>query len=144
VDHNHNVVAILSMVIPIVAIFMGVSIGMLSLYLQFRRKRDMFQLYHTERMAAIEKGIELPPLPPQFFQDTHRTELAPVRHRRAGLILLFLGIALSVALWGTGVPAYLWGLVPAAIGLALLVASVLETRDLEKLPRAQGRPPADS
>jgi hypothetical protein len=80
-DHNHSLVAILSMVIPIVAIIMGVGIGMLSLLLQFRRKRDMFQLYHAERMAAIEKGIELPPLPPEFFQDTGRTAPAPVRHR---------------------------------------------------------------
>jgi peptidoglycan/LPS O-acetylase OafA/YrhL len=140
---DHNVVAVLSMVIPIVAIVMGVSIGMLSLYLQFRRQRDMFQLYHTERMSAIEKGIELPPLPPEFFQDTRRPELAPIRHRRSGLILLFLGIAVSVALWGTDVPAYWWGLVPAAIGLALLLSSLLEVRDLEKLSRAQGRPPAD-
>jgi hypothetical protein len=142
-DHNHTLVAILSMVIPIVAIIMGVGIGMMSLYLQFRRKRDMFQLYHAERMAAIEKGIELPPLPPEFFQDTGRTAPAPIRHRRSGLILLFLGIAFSVALWGTGARGYLWGLLPAAIGLALLVASVLETRDLEKLSRPQGRPPVD-
>jgi peptidoglycan/LPS O-acetylase OafA/YrhL len=140
-DNHPTFVAILSMVIPIVAIIMGVAIGMLSLYLRFRRKRDMFQLYHTERMAAIEKGIELPSLPPEFFQDTGRTGSAPVRHRRSGLILLFLGIAFTVALWGTGARAYLWGLIPAAIGLALLVASVLEMRDLEKLPRAQGRPP---
>jgi peptidoglycan/LPS O-acetylase OafA/YrhL len=131
------------MLIPIVAIIMGVSIGMLSLYLQFRRKRDMFQLHHIERMTAIEKGIELPSLPPEFFQDTRRPELAPVRNRRSGLVLLFFGIAVSVALWGTGVPAYWWGLVPAAIGLALLLSSVLEARALEKQPRSQGRPPAD-
>jgi Domain of unknown function (DUF6249) len=131
------------MVIPVVAIIMGVGIGMLSLFLQFRRKRDLFQLYHAERMAAIEKGIELPPLPPEFFQDGGRTGPAPVRNRRSGLILLFLGIALSVALWGSGARAYLWGLIPAAIGLALLVASVFEMRDLEKLARAQGNPPLD-
>ena len=142
-DHNHTLVAILSMVIPLVAIIMGVGIGMLSLFLQFRRKRDMFQLYHAERMAAIEKGIELPPLPPEFFQDTGRTAPAPVRHRRGGLVLLFLGIAVCVALWGTGARAYLWGLTPAAIGLALLVASVLEARDLQNLPRTQN-PPADT
>lgn len=140
---DHNVVGVLTMLIPIVAIIMGVGIGMVSLYLDFRRKRDIFQLYHTERMAAIDKGIELPPLPPELIQDTRRPELAPSRHRRSGLILLFLGIAISIALWGTGVPAYWWGLLPAAIGLALLLSSVLEARDLEKLPRAVGRPPTD-
>jgi Domain of unknown function (DUF6249) len=141
---EHNVVGVLTMLIPIVAIVMGVSIGMLSLYLQFRRKRDMFQLHHIERMTAIDKGIELPPLPPEFFQDTRQPELAPIRHRRNGLILLFLGTAVSVALWGTDVPAYWWGLVPAAVGLALLLSSVLEARDLEKQPVSKGYPPADS
>jgi hypothetical protein len=140
-DNNHTLVALLSMLIPMVAIIMGVSIGMLSLYLQFRRKREMFQLYHTERMAAIEKGIELPPMPPEFFEGRRRTELAPVRHRRSGLILLFLGIALTAALWGTGAEAYLWGLIPAAIGLALLLSSVLEARDFKKLQSGQGSPP---
>ena len=141
-DHNHTLVALLSMLIPIVAIIMGVSIGMLSLYLQFVRKREMFQLYHTERMAAIEKGIELPPMPPEFFEGRRRTELAPVRHRRSGLILLFIGIALTAALWGTGgTPAYLWGLIPAAIGLALLLSSVLEARDFKNLQPVQGSPP---
>jgi Domain of unknown function (DUF6249) len=140
---DHNVIGVLSMVIPMIGIIMGVGIGMLRLYLRFRRKRDMFQLYHAERMAAIEKGIELPPLPPEFFRDSGSPELAPFRHRRGGLILLFLGIAVSVALWGTGVTAYWWGLVPAAIGLALLLSSVLEARDLEKQPRPPGRPPAD-
>jgi hypothetical protein len=140
---DHNVIGVLSMVIPMVGIIMGVSLGMLSLYLQYRKKRDLFQLYHTERMTAIEKGIELPPLPPEFFRDSRWPELTPVRHRRAGLILLFLGIAVSVALWGTGVTAYWWGLVPAAVGLALLLSSVLEARDLEKQARPQGHPTAD-
>jgi Domain of unknown function (DUF6249) len=139
---NQSAVAILSMVIPIVAIVMGITSGMVSLYLRFRRKRDMFQLYHLERMAAIEKGIELPPLPPEFFQD-RRAELGPTQHRRFGLILLFLGIAVFVALWGTHVPAYWWGLAPAAVGVAFLLASALEARDLEKQPRPQGRPPID-
>jgi peptidoglycan/LPS O-acetylase OafA/YrhL len=140
---DHSAVAVLSMVIPIVGIVFGIGMGMLSLYLRFRRKRDMFQLYHAERMAAIEKGLELPPLPPEFFQDTRRPELAPTQHRRYGLILLFLGIAVFVALWGTQVPAYWWGLVPAAVGLAFLLASVLEARELAKLPPTQERPPAN-
>jgi hypothetical protein len=78
-DNNHTLVALLSMLIPMVAIIMGVSIGMLSLYLQFRRKREMFQLYHTERIAAI--------------------------------------------------------------GLALLLSSVLEARDFKRLQSVQGSPP---
>jgi peptidoglycan/LPS O-acetylase OafA/YrhL len=140
---DHNVIGVLSMVIPMIGIIMGVSLGMVSLYLRYRTKRDMFQLYHIERMSAIDKGIELPPLPPEFFRDARWPELAPVRHRRAGLVLLFLGIAVTVALWGTGVAAWWWGLVPVAIGLALLLSSVLEARDLQQQPRPAGGSPAD-
>jgi peptidoglycan/LPS O-acetylase OafA/YrhL len=140
---DHNVIGVLSMVIPMIGIIMGVSLGMVSLYLRYRTKRDMFQLYHIERMSAIDKGIELPPLPPEFFRDARWPELAPVRHRRAGLVLLFLGIAVTVALWGTGVAAWWWGLVPVAIGLALLLSSVLEARDLQQQPRPPGGSPAD-
>jgi peptidoglycan/LPS O-acetylase OafA/YrhL len=141
---NENDANAVYVLIPVIAIVMGVGIGMLSLYLQFRKTRDMFQLYHAERMAAIEKGIELPPLPPEFFQDTGRREPAPIRHRRIGLILLFFGIAVAVALWGTGVvPDYLWGLVPAAIGLAYLLSSRLEARELKKAPTIPGEPPAN-
>jgi Domain of unknown function (DUF6249) len=140
---DHNLVGVLSMIVPMVAIIMGVGLGMLRLYLRYQRKRDMFQLYHTERMTAIEKGIELPPLPAEFFRDSRWPELTPMRHRRAGLILLFLGIAVTVALWGTGITAYWWGLVPSALGLALFLSSVLEMQDLAKQPRPPGSPPAD-
>jgi len=38
------------------------------MWLDFRKKRELFQLHHAERMAAIEKGIDLPasndPRPP--------------------------------------------------------------------------------
>jgi peptidoglycan/LPS O-acetylase OafA/YrhL len=139
---NNNVADIISVLIPVIAIIMGIGIGMFSLYLQYRKKRDMLQLHHAERMAAIEKGIELPTLPPEFFQETGRRELAPIRNRRIGLILLFLGIAIAVALWGTHIPAYWWGLVPAAIGLAFLLSSLLEAREQKKASPVQGGPPA--
>jgi len=64
---SHDAVAIIGVMIPIVAIVMGLGIGMLKLWLDFRKKRDILQAHHTERMAAIEKGIDLPPLPAQFY-----------------------------------------------------------------------------
>jgi len=136
-----NDLAVFGMLIPIVAIVMGIGIGMLAIYLDFRRKSDTFKLYHAERMAAIEKGIELPPLPAGLFQHSLRREPSPARHRRAGLILLFLGLAIAAAMWGTGIPAFWWGLVPAAIGLAFLVASFLEAREQKKAPPGEGGPP---
>ena len=50
--------------IPITAIVMGIGIGMLGLWTDHKRKSQLLEQTHRERMAAIEKGIELPPMPP--------------------------------------------------------------------------------
>ena len=121
----------LGVMIPIVAIVMGIGIGMLRLWLDYRNKRDLLQMHHAERMAAIEKGIELPPLPPQFFQDYPRGVGDPTRNLRNGLILLFIGGAIFAALYtDDGLEAAWWGLVPAAIGAALLLYYALVGRKL--------------
>jgi hypothetical protein len=108
--------------IPIVAIVMGVGIGMLAIYFDYRKKQDMFALHHKERMAAIEKGMDVPPLPPEFFQDGRRSR--PRTHGdflRRGLVLLFVGAAVCIALYNAQRDAWLWGLVPAAVGIAQLL-----------------------
>jgi hypothetical protein len=108
--------------IPIVAIIMGIGIGMLSIYFDYRKKQDMFAMHHKERMAAIEKGMEVPPLPPEFFQEGRRSR--PRTHGeflRRGLVLVFVGAAVTVALYNTVRGWYLWGLVPAAVGAAQLL-----------------------
>ena len=43
-------------------------------------------------------------------------------------MLLFVGIAISVALYNTQRQAYLWGLVPAAVGVAQLLFYYFEGR----------------
>ena len=114
---------LVALAIPIVAIVMGIGIGSLTIYLHYRKRRDMFALYHQERMAAIEKGIELPPLPEAFFTDDGKPVRTRSPHRglAAGLVWLFVGLALLVALYfnETG-PVALYALIPAAIGLAKL------------------------
>lgn len=128
--HHGEAVAIVGELIPIAAIVLGIGIGMLAMYFEFRKKRELYQLYHAERMAAIEKGIELPALPEEFFKDTARREPSPARHRRMGLILLFVGGAVAIALWGSGSGGgWWWGLVPLALGLAFLLAAFLEARE---------------
>jgi hypothetical protein len=114
--------------VPIVAIVMVFGTGMLSIYFGYRKKKDMFALYHQERMAAIEKGVELPPMPDDFFQEEGRP-----RRRSAhgtllgGLIWLFVGLTLYLALHFAkpriedgGDPA-LFALIPAGIGAACLI-----------------------
>lgn len=139
---EENSVALLGEMIPILAIVLGLGLVMVRIYLDFRKKREMFQLYHAERMAAIEKGIELPPLPEEFFRE-RRIEPSPVRNRRVGLILLFLGFSVTGAMWGTGNRDFWWGLVPVALGIAFLLAAFLEAREQAGAPgRVAPQPPA--
>jgi hypothetical protein len=130
--NNTSVVAIMGVMVPIVAIVMGVGIGMLSLLLDYRKKRDMFALHHKERLAAIERGMEVPPLPPEFFRENRRPRV-PGDYLRRGLVLLLVGIAITFALYDTTRPNYLWGLVPAAMGVANLIYYWVESR---KTPRS--------
>ena len=120
---------------------MGISVGMLAIYLDFRRKSETLRLYHAERMAAIEKGIELPPLPEESFKSRDPLDPPAARHRRSGLILLFLGIAIGAAMLGMGIQAFWWGMVPAAIGLALLISGLLEAREQRKSAAGKELPP---
>ncbi len=133
--------AVLGVMVPIIAIIMGVGIGMLRLWLVYRNKRDLFQMHHAERMAAIEKGIDLPPLPPQFFQDYQWWTGDPTRSLRNGLVLLFVGGAICAALYAVNDDdrtVAMWGLVPASIGVALLLYYALVGR---KLGPQRSRPP---
>jgi hypothetical protein len=110
--------------IPIVAIIMGIGIAMLGLVLDFRKKREIYALHHKERLVAIEKGLEVPPLPSEFFEDGRRGRRSePLRALRTGLVWLFVGVAVTVALYATHSDdmKWVWGLVPTAVGLAKLL-----------------------
>jgi hypothetical protein len=115
--------------IPITAIVMSFGTAIIAIYFSYRKRKEMFAMYHQQRMAAIEKGIELPPMPEDFFREdggvpkhrgTHGTLLA-------GLILIFTGLILFPALHYTlkhndqdGSPA-LFALIPVGVGMACLI-----------------------
>jgi preprotein translocase subunit YajC len=108
-------------VIPIVGIVFGVTCGAIAMYFNYRRQSAMIEAAHKERMAAIEKGLELPPLPVE--PCTVQARLAnPRRNLLKGLVWLFIGLGVLGALGAQGdtEEAY-WGLIPAGIGLAYLI-----------------------
>ncbi|WP_324152035.1 DUF6249 domain-containing protein [Ideonella sp.] len=110
--------------IPIVAIVMGVGIGMLALWIDFRKKREIFELHHKERMLAIERGMEVPPLPEALFANSQRNARVsgPDDYLRRGLVLLLVGLALGIALAiNRDLESASWGLIPMAVGLANLI-----------------------
>jgi hypothetical protein len=131
--------------IPITAIVMGIGIGMLGLWTEHKRKSQLLEQLHRERMAAIEKGIELPPmnLDVNATANSERSNSPnPAKVLRGGVFMLSLGIVLFFALQTVGASAAaVFGLVPATLGLAnLAYAAVLfgnERKATQEKPRAR-------
>jgi Domain of unknown function (DUF6249) len=135
-----------AVVVPCVAIIGGISYAAYAMYLKVRRQRETLQMYHTERMAAIEKGIELPPLPPEILHDRHDGDGSRGERRRwrrnSGLTLVFVGVAVTVAMWqANGDKSFWWGLVIIAWGLGRVVSEYLASGDSYRTPGAPGTPP---
>lgn len=116
--------------IPIIVVVLGAALGMLAIYLGYRKRKEIFVLYHQERMAAIEKGVEVPPLPEALLTDEGGRPARPYhprRHLLRGLAWLFVGLGLGAGLWATaGFDWALFSLVPIGIGLAQLIYYFVE------------------
>ena len=119
--------------IPIVGIVFSIglplSIPIVYLVLNYRKRRRLMDLQHAERMAAIERGLEIPPLPLEILGPRHigRSTLLP------GLIWFFVGLAIIAGLHATGdlgghYGLSVWGLVPTGVGLAYLIYYFAEDR----------------
>jgi hypothetical protein len=114
---------IMVFLVPIVAIVMVFGTGMLSIYLGYRKRKEMFALYHQQRMAAIEKGIELPSMPEDFFyEDGKPRRRSPYGTLLSGLVLVATGVTLYPALSSiAGSAVALFALIPSGIGVACLI-----------------------
>jgi hypothetical protein len=122
----------LSELVPLVAICVPLSIPIVWIVLNYRKRRRLMELHHTERMAAIERGMELPPLPLELIDGRsarRRSSLLP------GLVWFFIGLAVIVGSMLMGemdeeVPI-IGGLIPLGIGLAYLIYYGVEGRHAE-------------
>lgn len=119
----------LAILIPLTAIFMSLLIPIVFAFVDYRKRRDIVEANHRERMAAIERGMELPALPDSFYRS-----IKPARRSTyllPGLIWLFVGIAIVVALGAVASQdVALFGLIPAGVGLAFLIYYFVEGRKL--------------
>jgi hypothetical protein len=119
---------VIGVFIPIVAIVMGIGIGMLSIWSEHKRKAQLLEQNHRERMHALEKGIELPPLPPNLVSmgSGPSTESA-AKSLRSGIMLVLIGVVLFFAIGvAGGREGALFGLIPAAVGVANLVYAAIQ------------------
>ncbi len=134
--------AVIGAFIPIVAITLGIGIGSLAIWAEHRRKLDLIDRIHRERMLALEKGVEPPALPPGMVGDlAAKPKLVPrylwPRAMRNGLMLLFGGIVLYFAVdKAGGSEGAMFMLVPAALGVAnLIYAAIVWKQEKDEPPK---------
>ena len=131
--------------IPITAIVCGIGIAALGLWTDHKRKSQMMEQLHRERMLAIEKGVDLPSMPHDIAAGANTPKSAnPARVLRTGVFMLSLGIVLYFALNTVGASdAAVFGLIPATIGLAnLAYAAVLFNNERKaEAEKARSRSP---
>ena len=114
---------IIALLIPIFGIVFGIGIAVVAIVVGHREKVKRVELRHRERMAALEKGIELAP-EPDFDADRQRTGSL-----KSGIMGVLVGIVLYFAIGRVADDdVALFGLVPAAVGAANLIAWFVESR----------------
>ena len=87
------------LLVPIFSTAIVFSIPIIWIVLNYRKRCQLMELYHRERMAAIERGMELPPLPIDLIDGRskrRRSSLLP------GLVWFFIGMAVFVGWLITG------------------------------------------
>lgn len=125
---------LLALFIPILGIIFGVSVAIVSIIANHRQKLQRADQRHKERLAAIEKGLEMPLDP---IEPENGRKGGPLR---SGLVGLFVGIVLYFALDRVAdSDIALFGLIPAAIGLANLLFYFLEGRKANGAGQAGAR-----
>jgi len=117
----------LALMIPIIAIFMSLLIPIVYAIVEYRRRKDIVEAHHAERLAAIERGMDIPPLPDSFYQGIQRGKRP--RYLLAGLVWFFIGSGIFIALDAVaGREVAYFGLIPAGVGLAFLIFYLVEGR----------------
>lgn len=133
-DVAESIMPIMVFSVPIVAIVGGITMGIVRTMTQAR----IVENAQRERIAAIQAGIDpskLPPIPNAEFQEATNQARDPEQSQRrrtnglmvGGIVTLFTGIGLSCffSLMDVGGNAWAIGLIPAFVGLGLLISAFL-------------------
>lgn len=133
-DIGDSIVPLMIFSVPVVAIVGGITMGIVKTMSQSR----VIENAQRERIAAIQAGIDpakLPPIPNLDMEGMHEAARNPdaAMSRRTnglmvgGIVTLFAGIGLALFLWieDTGGSSWSVGIIPAFVGLALLISAFL-------------------
>jgi hypothetical protein len=130
---------VIGSLIPIVAIVMSLLIPIIFQITDYRRRRDIVEALHKERMASIERGIEPKPLPEELLNPFRRNRNP--RYLLTGMIWLFIGVGIFVFLGAVAGEDVRWiGLIPGGVGLAYLLYHLIEGRHEKRVEVAASTP----
>lgn len=120
--------------IPIIAILMGVGTVIVGIISRHRQLLQRVDLRHRERLAAMEKGLELPP-------ETLDSDIRRPRFLLRGLIWTFVGVAAYFPLRGlAGTDESMLAMIPLAVGLAYLIYYFVQGRKEDEQAAASRGP----
>ena len=101
---------------------MGLGLAILAVWGDYKKRQNLIKACHEERMAALEKGLELPPYPSEPFTSSDSSESdGPSTGLKPGLVWLGIGIG---AVFFLGKLAA----IPIGIGVAYLLYYAIEGR----------------
>ena len=138
---SHEIlVPALALLIPIVSVAAGMGALIIWIVVWHRRRVREIDCRHQERMAAIEKGLELPPEP-----HVEAAQMAPrARYLLRGLI--WLGVGLAITFGGRNwlqAPMGGSGWIAVAVGVAYLIFYFVEGRKTAAPKREAPAPGSD-
>jgi hypothetical protein len=120
---NEGLTPVVALLIPIISVMVSVGALIVWIVVWYRRRMREVDCRHVERMAAIEKGLELPP------EALPQTQQMPPRSRYLLRGLIWLGIGLAITL---GLHQWLReqmggaGWIAVGVGAAYLVFYIVE------------------
>jgi hypothetical protein len=127
-------IVIFPFLIPIVAIVMSLLIPIVAIISDGKKKRAIYELHHRERLAAIDKGMEVPALPPELFDGGQKAR-GPGNYLLRGLIWSAVGIGILIALRSHDEDVATLGVIPLLVGIAYLIYYFVEGRKLVVEPK---------
>lgn len=136
---HEGLVEALSMLIPIFGTTLTLGALIVWIVVWHRRRMHEADCRHKERMAAIEKGLDLPPEPAEQPQQM----LPSSRYLLRGLI--WLGIGLAITFGGDWMRGPLTGIgwIPIAVGAAYLIFYFVEGHRAPVPKHEESAPPSD-
>jgi len=122
----HNQLSdVMALLIPILFVTVSLAALIIWIVVWYRRRVHEIDCRHKERMAAIEKGLELPP------ESLPQPEQMPPRSRYLLRGLVWLGVGLAITFGGRGwlqAPMGGSGWIAVAVGAAYLIFYFVEGR----------------